>query len=98
MRAPVKLSLGLAVLAALAFAVAGCGASGPSPVTVTGIPYGTITVPNARVGSLFRCRAGQSLRVLNGGFEGHASPNGSEGGVSLRRRGGKVLISCGRRR
>lgn len=78
------------------FVAAGCGASGPGPVTVTGIPYGTITVANLKVGSYFRCKGGQSMRITSGGGEGYSAPDGKGGGIGDRRRHGKALVYCTR--
>ena len=86
---------GLLLLAlVLGLTAAGCGASGPRPVTVTDIPDGTTTIPIGPIGSLYVCKSGESARSIGKGarFTFHAPRHPY--GMGVWDRNGKFLVAC----
>lgn len=87
------MKLGQWSMPAAVLLLAGCGSGGHRPTTVTGIPYGTITVANENAGSVFECKNGLGMRILP---HGSASFGTNGHGIRVWSRRGHYLVSCTR--
>lgn len=92
-----KAILTLVLVAALGFAVAGCGmdkkAGSGGPFTVAG----TTTISNVKVGALIRCEGGPAARVPRWFGPAYLRVPGVPGLIHLQHRdNGSVTVTCKR--